>query len=186
MWNYRGATATSSRPQYKDHLEPALSPTVAGSCRRGNRTVNDRIEMWKVDNKSRNWVRSLPAVALAMNSTMYTITQKTPFQVMFCDPIFNVPLLPPGERSIAQVMDEDGSIFAGANEDTRRRDELLPPSSHFSASVDLIEAWLNGVGGSEISVNSDSRRAMSASDMSVTVAASEERQMPTHESKCQG
>jgi hypothetical protein len=141
--------------------------------------------MWKVDNKSRNWVQSLPAVALAMNSTMHTITRKTPLQIVFRDPIFNVPLLPPGKRSTALVMDEDGSIFAGANEDTRHREELLPLSCHFSASVDPIEAWLNGVGSSEMSINTNSRRAMSASHMSVTVAASEEQQMPTHDSKCQ-
>jgi hypothetical protein len=32
-------------------------------------------------------------------------------------------------------MDDDGSIFAGANEETRHPNESLPPSTGFSADV---------------------------------------------------
>ncbi len=73
------------------------------------------------------------------------VTQKTPLQVVFRDPIFNIPLLPTGERLIAQVMDDDGIIFAG-EEDYMvavRMEKSLDTVT--SLSADSIQQWLDGV-----------------------------------------
>jgi hypothetical protein len=120
-------------------------PQSQGLDERRNRTVKDWQEMWKVDNSSDHWAKARPAVTLALNFTQHMVTHKTPFRVVFRGPIFNVPLLPTGGRLTAQVMDEDGSTFAG-EEDCMvalRTEKSLDTVTSLSANS--IQQWLDAV-----------------------------------------
>ncbi len=71
--------------------------------------------------------------------------RKTPFQVVFCGPIFNVPLLPTGERLTAQVIDEDGSISAGDEDFIVPLQMESSLDNVTSQSADSIQLWLDSV-----------------------------------------
>ena len=85
---------------------PYLGGTV---CRYGNR--NNKIRVWKMEHGSTHWQKALLEVTHAINSQIHSVTGRSPYDIVFRQPMRGDKWVTSQERSVKPLHNEDGTTF---------------------------------------------------------------------------
>ena len=73
-WDQGGCTIVHSRPRH---------PKTNGKVEQSNRTMEEMIAAFKIQNQTSKWVQFLPKVMYNMNTQVHSATKKTPYEIAF-------------------------------------------------------------------------------------------------------